>query len=47
MNHTLRSYQGGKQSVIVGDNDVTGLSVELAPAKTTTKDLDLNDLIKN
>jgi hypothetical protein len=47
VNHTLRSYQGGKQSVIVGDNDVTGLSVELAPAKTTTKDLDLNDLIKN
>jgi hypothetical protein len=47
MDHTLRSYQDGKQSVIVGDNDVTGLSIELAPAKTTKKDLDLNDLIKN
>ena len=46
MNHTLRSYEVGKQSVIVGDNDVTGLSIELAPAKTTTKDLDLNELIK-
>jgi hypothetical protein len=47
MDHTLRSYQEGKQSVIVGDNDVTGLSFELAPAKTTKKDLDLNELMKN
>jgi len=47
MDHTLRSYQEGKQSVIVGDNDVTGLSFELAPAKTTKKDPDLNELMKN
>lgn len=47
MDHTVRSYQEGKQSVIVGDNDVTGLSIELAPAKTTKKDFDMNDLIKN
>jgi hypothetical protein len=45
--HTVRSYQDGKQSVIVGDNDVTGLNIELAPSKTTKKDLDFNDLIKN
>jgi hypothetical protein len=47
MDHTLRSYQDGKQSVVVSDNDVTGLSFELAPAKTVKKDFDMNDLIKN
>lgn len=45
--HTLRSYQDGKQSVIVGENDVTGLSFEPAPAKTVKKDFDMNDLMKN
>jgi hypothetical protein len=47
VDHTLRSYEDGKQSVIVGENDVTGLSFELAPAKTVKKDFDMNDLIKN
>ena len=47
IDHTLRSYQEGKQSVIVGDNDVTGLSIELAPSKTTKKDFDPNELLKN
>lgn len=45
--HTLRSYQDGKQSVVVGENDVTGLSIELAPAKTVKKEISLDDLIKN
>lgn len=47
--NTLRSYQDGKQSVIVTDSDVTGLNVELTPAKTTKKDLDpnLEELLKN
>jgi hypothetical protein len=47
VDHTLRSYQDGKRSVIVGENDVTGLSFELAPSKTVKKDFDINDLIKN
>jgi hypothetical protein len=47
VDQTVRSYQDGKQSVIVNDNDVTGLSIELAPSKTTKKDFDPNDLIKN
>ena len=46
-NHTLRSYQDGKQSVIVTDSDVTGQNIELTPAKTTKKDLDLDELMKN
>ncbi len=47
--NTLRSYQDGKQSVIVTDSDVTGQNIELAPAKTTKKDLDpdLEELLKN
>lgn len=45
--HTLRSYQDGKQSVIVTDSDVTGQNIELAPAKTTKKDFDLDELMKN
>ena len=48
--HMLRSYQDGKQSVIVSDSDVTGENIELAPAKTTKKDLDdpdLEELLKN
>jgi len=47
MGHTVRSYQDGKQSVVVGDNDVTELSIELTPSKATKKDFDPNDLIKN
>jgi hypothetical protein len=46
-NDTMRSYQDGKQSVIVTDSDVTGQNIELAPAKTTQKDLDLEELLKN
>jgi hypothetical protein len=45
--HTLRSYQDGKQSVIVTDSDVTGQNIELAPANATKKDLDLDELMKN
>jgi hypothetical protein len=47
--NTLRSYQDGKQSVVVSDNDITGQNIELAPAKTTKKDLDpdLEELLKN
>ena len=47
--HILRSYQDGKQSVIVTDSDVTGQNIELVPEKTTKKDLDfgLEELLKN
>ena len=31
---TVRSYQDGKQAVTVTDSDVTGMTLELAPAKT-------------
>lgn len=31
----LRSYEGGNQSVVVTDSDVTGLNIALQPAKTT------------
>jgi hypothetical protein len=44
--HTLRSYDEGSGSVIVTDGDVTGQNVELTPSKTTKKDLDMNDLLK-
>jgi hypothetical protein len=44
--HAVRSYNDGEASVIVADSDVTGQNLELAPSKTTKKDLDLNDLIK-
>ena len=43
---TLRSYENVKQSVIVGDHDVTGQDAALTPSKTVKKDLDLNDLLK-
>jgi hypothetical protein len=43
---TLRSYEDGKQSVIVTDSDVVGLSIELTPSKTVKKNADLNDLLK-
>lgn len=45
--HTLRSYEDGKQSVIVTDSDITGQNIELAPAKTTKKDIDIEELMKN
>jgi len=42
---TLRSYEDAKQSVIVGESDVTGQNVALAPSKTVKKDVDLNKLL--
>jgi hypothetical protein len=36
----LRSYQNGKQAVIVTDSDVTGQNVELVPLKTVKKELE-------
>jgi hypothetical protein len=41
-NHTTRSYEAGKASVIVTDSDVTGQSLELAPSKKTKEDVDMN-----
>jgi hypothetical protein len=43
---TLRSYEDGKQSVIVTDSDVVGLMIDLTPSKTTKKGMDLNELMK-
>jgi hypothetical protein len=43
---TVRSYEDGKQSVIVTDSDVVGLMLDLTPSKTTKKAVDLNDLLK-
>jgi hypothetical protein len=42
---TLRSYEDAKQSVIVGESDVTGQNVALTPSKTVKKDVDLNKLL--
>jgi hypothetical protein len=42
---TLRSYEDAKQSVIVGESDVTGQNIALAPSKTVKKDVDLNKLL--
>jgi protocatechuate 3,4-dioxygenase beta subunit len=43
---TLRSYEDGKQSVVVTDSDVVEQNIELTPSKTTKKGMDLNDLLK-
>ena len=43
--HTVKSYEDGEQSVIVGATDVTGVSVELKESKTVKKDFDINDLL--
>jgi hypothetical protein len=45
-NHILRSYQAGKQTVIVGENDVAEVNVEVTPDATTKKDVDLEELMK-
>lgn len=37
---TVRSYQDGKQAVVVTDSDVTGQNVELAPLKAAKKELE-------
>jgi hypothetical protein len=36
----VRSYQDGKQAVVVTDSDVTGQNVELVPLKTAKKELE-------
>jgi len=43
--HTLKSYQDGKQTVIVMDSDLTGQNVELTPDKKTKEDVDLGGII--
>jgi hypothetical protein len=43
---TVRSYEDGKQSVIMTDSDVVGLMIDLTPSKTTKKGIDLNELMK-
>jgi hypothetical protein len=43
---TVRSYEEGKQSVIVSDSDIAGLNIELVPSKTVKKDVDYGDLFK-
>jgi hypothetical protein len=43
---TVRSYEDGKQSVVVGDSDVVGLSVALQPSKNAKPGVNLNDLLK-
>jgi hypothetical protein len=35
----LRSYEDGKQAVVVTDSDVTGRSLELVPTKVVKKSL--------
>jgi len=42
--HTLRSYDPDKLTIIVADTDLTGQNLELAPSKTTRKDVDLNTI---
>lgn len=44
--HTLKSYMPARQQLIVDATDVTGINVELEESKTTKKDFDMNDLIK-
>lgn len=45
-NHTLKSYETATQQLIVDATDVTGVNIELKESKTTKKDFDINDLIK-
>ncbi len=45
-NHTLKSYMPASQQLIVDATDVTGVNIELKESKTTKKDFDMNDLIK-
>jgi hypothetical protein len=46
MPETVRSYEDGKQSVVVGDTDVVGLSIAVQPSKSAKPDVNLNDLLK-
>jgi len=43
---TVRSYQDGKQSVIVSESDIAGLNIELPAAKEVKKGIDLNSIIE-
>ncbi|HZL24978.1 MAG TPA: carboxypeptidase-like regulatory domain-containing protein [Acidobacteriaceae bacterium] len=44
--HTLKSYETATQQVIVDATDVTGVNIELKESKTTKKDFDMNDFLK-
>jgi hypothetical protein len=46
MPETVRSYEDGKQSVVVGDTDVVGLSIAVQPSKNVKPGVNLNDLLK-
>jgi hypothetical protein len=46
MPETVRSYEDGKQSVVVGDTDVVGLNIALQPSKNAKPSVNLNDLLK-
>jgi len=46
MPETVRSYEDGKQSVVVGDTDVVGLSIAVQPSKSAKPEVNLNDLLK-
>lgn len=41
----VRSYDDGKQQVIVADDDVTGQNIELAPSKTLKKAVDIGGVV--
>jgi hypothetical protein len=43
---TVRSYEDGKQSLIVSESDIAGLSIELTPSKKVKKGIDINSLIE-
>jgi hypothetical protein len=43
---TVRSYEDGKQSVVVGDSDVVGLNIALQPSKNAKPGVNLNELLK-
>jgi hypothetical protein len=42
---TVKSYEDGKQTLIVTDSDVAGLSIELTPSKTVKKDVDFGAIL--
>jgi hypothetical protein len=43
---TVRSYEDGKQSVVVTDTDVVGLNIPLQPSKNAKPGVNLNELLK-
>jgi hypothetical protein len=43
---TVRSYEEGQQSVVVGDTDVVGLNVALQASKNAKPSMNFNDLLK-